>query len=159
MKKKWLALLLVVLILCGVLAWLVFKPGPTDKEQIEQVIENIKTAVEDKSPTQIMENISSDYKDESGLSYRKVNLLARQILRSVGQIKAEITDFSEPQIHGNSASVRMTVHVTASDGGQVSHDIHGQVTVTFRREGNWRKHWKIVSAEGWQPMAEGGYLE
>jgi hypothetical protein len=158
MKRSWLGLVLIIVI-AGVVAWWMLRPRLSDRAQIEQTITSIEAGVERGSPAQVMENISSDYSDKAGLNYRKVGLIARRLLHSAGQIKADVTDYQDPRIEGSMAYMDLTVHASAYDNGQLTTSVSGSVKVVLRREGGWRKQWKVLNAEGWQEWAGGSYLE
>ncbi len=151
MRRRWPWLLLLVIVVAGA-AWWELRPRPSDKEQIERVINQIKAGVENKNPRQIMAHISPDYRDSTATTYREARVLSLQLRRLPERIRVNLLNYKGPMIKGDSATLGLTVELTLSRAGASDTNTGGDLELSLRRE---KGEWKVVSAEGWQQWSSG----
>ena len=149
---KWGIWLLGAVLIGALGAWWLLRPRPTDREQIERVVDQIEKGVESKRPGHVLGQISADYHDSSGATKTDLRRLSLALMRS--EVSVEVTiDRFEFQVHGRDAEGTAEVGILARGGGA---DVRasGPVRILFAKE---RKGWKVTSAEGWQAWARDIY--
>jgi hypothetical protein len=149
------AAVIVVIAGGGYLVWRLTHPPLTDKEQIEQLIDQIERGIEIKSPRTVLGTIADDYRDSCGYTKQDIRQLSFGLLRTEG--KPQVTlDKVNIAVHGDEATADISGRVALVSGEQESHPFQGSLTVVLRkRDGAWR----ITSTAGWQTQAGEGFEE
>jgi len=148
--KKVILIGLPVLVLALGAFFLFSRSRLSDEDQIFSVIDELKVAVEQKNSEHIMSAISEQYRDSAQLKRRDLQLMSLQLGRSRGKVAVNITDYTEPEITGNSARLSLAAEVVYQEGNET---ISSQGKVDFHLAKEKRK-WKIIMAEGWQDWAQ-----
>jgi hypothetical protein len=146
MSRKRLLLIAVVLLAGATVWWWITRPRLSDKEQIDRVIDQLKSAVEQKSPGKVMVNISKEYHDSFHNTYRNIDSYAKQLLRVRQEIRVNILDYKEPIIQDDIAQLALTVEIDVLDSGESIEKLSGDLEFTLSKESNG---WKLIQAEGW----------
>jgi ketosteroid isomerase-like protein len=144
-------LIFVGLLLLGLAlaAFLLSRPKVSDANQIFSVIDELKVAVERKNTQDIMNHISEAYHDSSNLTQRDLQLMSLQLARTGGNIKVNITDYTEPKITGKKAMLSLAAEIKYTEGGEITSST-GKIIFSFAKE---KGKWKVIKAEGWQNWA------
>jgi hypothetical protein len=146
MSRKRLLLISVVLLAGATVWWWITRPRLSDKEQIARVIDQLRSAVEQKSPGRVMVNISKQYYDSLHTTYRDIDSLAKQLLRVRQEIRVNILDYKEPIIQDDIAQLALTVEIDVLDSGESIEKLSGDLEFTLGKESGG---WKLIQAEGW----------
>lgn len=102
----------------------------TDEQQILSLIDNTARAVENHNFSGAIEAVSKHYKDDSGLTYDRLRVLAAQAMRE--EITYKVSAKPGPVgILGDSASVQVRVTVTRPNGAFC---LRGLWTWIFRKK-------------------------
>lgn len=86
-----------------------------DQERILSLLERTARAVEDRDLSGVVAGISRDYRDESGLTYDRLRVLAAQALRTQTAYRVS-ADPGPVGIVGDTASVDVRARVMREDG-------------------------------------------
>ena len=81
------AIIILLALAAGGIAWCVFYPRQTDEDRILAVVAQLQRGVEDKAPNRVLALISDDYQDDFGLRRKDLTILVFRGLRSEGQFK------------------------------------------------------------------------
>jgi len=121
----------------------------TDEEQVLRLIVEVEKAVEQGSVSGVMEQISEDYSDAHGLTYRMVQ---RLVVMGARDSRGVILSVQVPEVQATGDTASFVAEVDYGFQGQ-SEPVHLTVSADLVREGG---RWKVISAEGWQG-AEAAY--
>jgi hypothetical protein len=154
-KRLIAALLIVIVVGAGYLAWSFTHPPVSDEEQVNRLLDRIEQGVETKSPRMILSTIADDYRDAYGYTRLDIHRLSLNLLRTTGRPQVNL-DRVDIRVHGDEADVGVHGEVTLIEAGQESQEFSGSLTVQLRKRGG---RWQIVSTAGWQTEAGGGFEE
>jgi hypothetical protein len=146
-KKKylWLSALLLLLLL-GVAGYIFLRPRPTDEEQVIGIVNRLKVAAEDKSAGVLMEDISPDYRDATGITRDELRAITLQYAHSRGKVTVNILDYAGPTIKGDTATLQLNLEIKYQESG-AEQTVNGKVDLTFRKQ---QGRWLLTSSGGWQ---------
>jgi hypothetical protein len=122
----------------------------SEREQILQMIDYGKQAVEKKSARRAMSLIAKDYSDNEGNNYRALQQLANQVLTGARKVQVTIAAKDILQLQPPHAVVRVAGIVTFSDQGYSEKQDFDFTLHLSKRDGNW----KVQRIEGMKMMAE-----
>ncbi len=139
------ALGVVVAVFAGVVVVLT-RPVPGEKEQVAQVIIDVKRAVEAKSAGGVLKHVADDYRDGT---YTKRDLT--QLV--IGGFRTDepfrvIVQAPEIQVAGSRAQAHVTADFSAGETTAASVPLSLDIRVEFVKA---RGQWRIVRATGWEP--------
>ena len=129
-------------------AWWLTNPRISNERQIENLVAKAEHGVETKSGREIMECVSPDYKDSSGLDRLEILKLVNHWVRSPDQADVVIEDY-QIRVEGSSAIGHFSVQVYLQGEGQSQAPLWMELEVSFEKR--WRKLrqvWLVKSVEG-----------
>lgn len=147
MKKAVLALAAVaVIILAAVYHKRLFQD---DEKRIREIVVRIEQAAENKNTDGIMEHVSGEYSDDSGLNKLLLRRLLDNNLARVDELRVKVED-ADVFITGEKATVNLKVTAEAVRQGRIffplgSENEAERPEVTFKKTGTGE--WKIVKIE------------
>lgn len=145
---KWIVLFLIIVAI-GLFWWVHYGRIPAE-QRIRTALMEAKEAIERKQFARCMRQISTRYRDSTGLTYddirRSMLEYARDPRLQVSVTYHAITIY----VRGKTGVVDLLVQVTAQSGGHTYTTRPTSITVFFESE--WAR-WKIVNVDGWQQIA------
>ena len=139
-------------VLLSAAGYLALRDRASDEEKIVSALLATADAVERKDVRDIMEVVSEEYHDSSGLTRRVLTLLAWRAREIEERLRVAMSAPKVTLRDGRaSVEVEVTVYVIDTSGrSQVLFE--GPVNLTMRKEK--RGHWRVVDSEGWQQTIE-----
>ena len=140
----------VVLVLALIVSVLLRQPTVPDQDQIAAQLESARAAAEAHDTGGIMQIVSADYKDSTGLNVDGLHLLLTQAMRDDGQVQVT---FSPPSIVVQGDTATSSCQMTVRDGENNSVVYDKPVTLTWQREDGRRllvlptKVWRVAGAQ------------
>ncbi len=118
-----------------------------DEEQLRSLVESAATAVQDRSIGGAIGCVSRSYKDDNGLNYDRLRLLAAQAMRMEERYtaRAEIRNLS---IDGAKATVDIHASVIPAGGGKL---YDRDVTLILRKEP--ARHMLVAPVKVWRVVS------
>jgi hypothetical protein len=151
---RWAVALALVIILAGLfLSYRGFRPGVSDKDQVLNLIGDVELAANQRDWGRVLNHVSADYHDKSGMNKDSLRGLA---LQAGGGLDAFRVQTRVPAItvsDRNRASALVQVKVAHGQGETEQY----AVTVVFekRKKFLWLRDWVVVEADGWQGAVGG----
>ena len=150
MRRKLIGAVLLAAI-AAALGWHFTRKALSDREQLEQLLDQVQRAAHTKDVKLGLSCLSRDYRDSSGLNKWAIHRLALRAGHSPETFRVLISDLNL-SLRGREASARMEVQVMVRNGEVIEGEYAGPLVLSFRKE---RGGWRITSSSGWQSWAEG----
>jgi len=142
---------LVVALLAVGLGWTLVQPSPDDRQSIEDLVMRAQHAFEQRSASEIMSCVATDYQDGSGLTRDEVYRIVQRLTRGSQEISVTITS-QDIQTRGASAVGRFKVQTHTREGAEVvDWPMDLEVQFVKQRQGAfhfWRRSWVVKSVNG-----------
>ena len=150
-RRKLVILAAAAAIAAGVLGWHSTRKPLSDREQLEQLLDQMQRAAHTKNVKLGLSYVSGDYHDSFGLNKWAIQRLALWAREKSQSFRVLISDLSL-SINRNQAQGRMELEVVVRSEDVIEAQFSGPIVLSFRKE---RGGWKIISASGWQSWMEG----
>ena len=119
-----------------------------DEAVIRELIGNAADSVARRDLGGAMYCVSKDYKDDAGVNYDQLRMLAYQALQM--EIKYVVdAPITSVRVNGEAATVEMNAKVTRADRNEVVYDRF--LTIHLERENG--KHMRVIPAKVWRVRA------
>jgi hypothetical protein len=135
---------LVVLAICSVAiaAYLLRNLFRTDRQLIEEMIEDMRTAVEEKDAGEFLDHLDKAYTDSYGHSFEDVKGILFYVFQKKRKLQVELREVEIALEKGSStATVMFRAYVYGGSGGQLlfprKEDTKIQLSVE-KKDGEWR---------------------